>query len=189
MKKDRLLSLALALSMALTGCGPKQAESEGAKTYTGSAQGNNGPVKVEVVVENGGVNAVTVTEHGETPGICDAAIETIPAAIVAGQTLNVEAVSGATNTSKAILEATAAAPWDSLNRGYTQAGAASRTKSSSRAPSVSPLSTARVFRDLPTSRILSARPAPTSRPMMMEAVEARPKATTMVIFSTLPAMV
>ena len=109
MKKDRLLSLALALSMALTGCGPKQAESEGAKTYTGSAQGNNGPVKVEVVVENGGVNAVTVTEHGETPGICDAAIETIPAAIVAGQTLNVEAVSGATNTSKAILEATAAA--------------------------------------------------------------------------------
>ena len=109
MKKDRLLSLALALSMALAGCGPKQAESEGAKTYTGSAQGNNGPVKVEVVVENGGVNAVTVTEHGETPGICDAAIETIPAAIVAGQTLNVEAVSGATNTSKAILEATAAA--------------------------------------------------------------------------------
>ena len=105
MKKDRLLSLALVVSMALAGCGPKQTESEGAKTYTGSAQGNNGPVKVEVVVENGGVNAVTVTEHGETPGICDAAIETIPAAIVAGQTLNVEAVSGATNTSKAILAA------------------------------------------------------------------------------------
>lgn len=78
-------------------------------TYTASAQGNNGPVNVEVVVENGAVTAVTVKEHGETKGICDAAIEQIPAAIVAGQTLKVDTVSGATNTSKAILNAVTAA--------------------------------------------------------------------------------
>lgn len=78
-------------------------------TYTASAQGNNGPVKVQVVVENGAVASVTVTEHKETAGICDLAIDKIPAAIVAGQTLKVDAVSGATNTSKAILAAATAA--------------------------------------------------------------------------------
>lgn len=80
-----------------------------AETYTQSAQGNNGAVTVEVTVENGAVTAVTVTEHAETPGICDGAIDAIPAAIVAGQTLNVDVVSGATNTSNAILTAAAAA--------------------------------------------------------------------------------
>ena len=80
-----------------------------AETYTQSAQGNNGAVTVEVTVENGAVTAVTVTEHAETPGICDGAIDVIPAAIVAGQTLNVDVVSGATNTSNAILNAAAAA--------------------------------------------------------------------------------
>ena len=67
MKKDRLLSLALALSMALTGCGPKQAESEGAKTYTGSAQGNNGPVKVEVVAVYITKKEVTNRKNGDNP--------------------------------------------------------------------------------------------------------------------------
>ena len=80
-----------------------------AEVYTQAAQGNNGPVTVEVSVENGAVTAVTVTEHSETAGICDTPISKIPAAIVEGQTLNVDVVSGATNTSNAILNAVAAA--------------------------------------------------------------------------------
>ena len=99
----KLVSVLLALMlMASAVCGM-------AETYTQSAQGNNGAVTVEVTVENGAVTAVTVTEHAETPGICDGAIEKIPASIVAGQTLNVDVVSGATNTSNAILTAVAAA--------------------------------------------------------------------------------
>ena len=101
MKKIISILLALML-MASAVCGM-------AETYTQSAQGNNGAVTVEVTVENGAVTAVTVTEHAETPGICDGAIDAIPAAIVAGQTLNVDVVSGATNTSNAILNAAAAA--------------------------------------------------------------------------------
>ena len=88
-----------------------------------------------------------------------------------------------------IMEATAAAPWDSLNRGYTQRGAANRTKASSVPPSTKPSPTARAFSALPTSRSLSCRPAPISRPMMMAAVVDRPKEATITIFSTLPAMV
>ena len=88
-----------------------------------------------------------------------------------------------------IMEATEAAPGDSLNRGYTQAGAANQTKASSRPPRMAPQTTDRVFSALPTSSSLFCRPAPISRPMIIAAVEDRPKEATITIFSMLPAMV
>jgi len=78
-----------------------------AGTYTAQAKGNNGDVKVEVEFSADAIVKVTVTEHQETAGLSDPAIEKIPERIVEGQTLNVDAVSGATNTSNAILEAVA----------------------------------------------------------------------------------
>lgn len=75
--------------------------------YTAQAKGNNGDVKVEVEFSSDAIVKVTVTEHQETAGLSDPAIEKIPERIVEGQTLNVDAVSGATNTSNAILEAVA----------------------------------------------------------------------------------
>lgn len=76
-----------------------------AGTYEAEAKGNNGPVKVSVTVTGDAITEVKVLEHAETAGIADAPIERIPAAIVDGQTLAVDTVSGATNTSKAILDA------------------------------------------------------------------------------------
>lgn len=119
-KKALCLLTAVALGISLFGCGASKSEptetpapsTPAAQVYSASAQGNNGAVNVEVTVEDGVVTAVAVTEHQETAGICEAAIEKIPAAIVAGQTLNVDAVSGATNTSNAILNAVAAALTD-----------------------------------------------------------------------------
>ncbi|MEG1878991.1 MAG: FMN-binding protein, partial [Pseudoflavonifractor sp.] len=40
-------------------------------TFTGSANGNNGPIKVTVTVAGGDITAVTVDEHKETAGICE----------------------------------------------------------------------------------------------------------------------
>ena len=80
-----------------------------AGTYTTSANGNNGEVTVQVTLSENKIESVFVKEHGETAGISDAAIEQIPAAIVETQSLNVDMISGATNTSKAIIEATKAA--------------------------------------------------------------------------------
>ena len=74
-------------------------------TYSARANGNNGPVTVEVAFTADAIESVTVTAHAETPGISDAPIETIPAEIVAHQTLAVDSVSGATHTSSAILDA------------------------------------------------------------------------------------
>ncbi|MDO4549456.1 MAG: FAD-dependent oxidoreductase [Clostridia bacterium] len=76
-------------------------------SYTGVGAGNNGEVMVETVLEDGVISEVRVVEHSETVGICDAAIERIPKAIVDNQTLAVDTVSGATNTSNAILAAVA----------------------------------------------------------------------------------
>lgn len=99
----KLLSVLLVLAMLCVSAAAM------AETYTAEGQGNNGAVKVEVDVADGKIAAVRVVEHKETAGICDAAIDRIPAAIVEKQSLAVDTVSGATNTSKAILAAVEAA--------------------------------------------------------------------------------
>jgi len=78
-------------------------------TYTGSANGMGGALEVQVTVEGGRITDVAVGNHKETPGISDPAIEKIPAAIVAAQSTDVEAVASATVTSTAIKEAVNAA--------------------------------------------------------------------------------
>lgn len=76
-----------------------------AGTYTGIGQGKNGDVKVEVTFTESEITDIKVTEHGETEGICEPAIERIPAQILENQSIAVDAVSGATMTGDAIVEA------------------------------------------------------------------------------------
>lgn len=51
------------------------------------------------------IQSVTITEQQETAGIADGALEKIPAGIVENQSLNIDTIAGATNTSNAILSA------------------------------------------------------------------------------------
>ena len=74
-------------------------------TYSASAKGMNGDVTVEVIFTQSAMKQVQVTSHQETDGIWETPVDSIPKAIVEGQTLNVETVSGATMTSNAILKA------------------------------------------------------------------------------------
>ena len=76
-----------------------------AGTYEAEANGIGGAVKVAVTVSETAIESVEVVSHSETAGISDPAIEKIPAAIVEGQTLAVDAVAGASVTSGAILSA------------------------------------------------------------------------------------
>ncbi len=77
-----------------------------AGTYTGEATGMGGAVKVEVEVgEDGSIKNVTVTEaSNETPGIGSKAVEQLPGDIVAAQSTQIDGVSGATVTSRAIFK-------------------------------------------------------------------------------------
>ncbi|MBC6719506.1 FMN-binding protein [Treponema sp. Marseille-Q4130] len=76
-----------------------------AGTYKGTAKGNNGDITLEVTFSKNAIKSIKVVSHKETPGLSDPAFAKIPDAIVKKQTLAVDAVSGATNTSRAILEA------------------------------------------------------------------------------------
>ncbi len=103
MRRNKWFALLLTLVMATMIVVPASAYTAG--SYTASASGNNGAVTVEVSFLEDAIESVKVLEHGETPGLSDPAIERIPAAIVENQSLAVDAVAGATNTSKAILDA------------------------------------------------------------------------------------
>lgn len=73
--------------------------------YEGTAAGMNGEVKVKVTVKGNKINSVEVVDHKESEGVSDPAIEDIPGKVVEAQSTNVDTVSGATVTSKAILGA------------------------------------------------------------------------------------
>ena len=74
--------------------------------YTAEGKGIGGTVPVTVEVKDGKIAEVTVGDNSETQGIGSQAIEQLPSAIVtANGTESVDAVSGATVTSKAIFSA------------------------------------------------------------------------------------
>lgn len=114
-KRIRLLLVGLVLILGLAACSQSASDTNSnsgdasaiykAGTYTATAEGNNGDMTVEVVFDAKSIVSVTVKEHSETKGLSDTPIERIPQQIIDGQTLAVDAVSGATNTSEAILAA------------------------------------------------------------------------------------
>lgn len=87
---------------------PEEEATEPVKVQ-GEGQGFNAsvPIKVEVTLVDGVITDIVVLEHGETQGVCDPAIEGIPQAIIDAQSTTVDAVSGASMTSKGIMEAVA----------------------------------------------------------------------------------
>lgn len=103
MKKLITLTLVMVLlASTLTGCGGGSKLKDG--TYTGEATGMK-PLKVSVEVKEGKIAKVEVTEHDETDGIADPALEQIPAKIVEKNSTDVDAIASATITSNAIKDA------------------------------------------------------------------------------------
>ncbi|SFG47722.1 FMN-binding protein [Oribacterium sp. WCC10] len=76
-----------------------------AVTATGEAQGLGGPVTVEITATADRIYNVVATGDNETPGIGTKALEQLPGDIISANTVDVDAVSGATVTSDAIKEA------------------------------------------------------------------------------------
>ncbi len=98
----KLLALLLAATL-LTGCG--STGSDDTVKLTGTSDGHNGPLTVEVEMQGDTITAVTVTDHIETVGIADPALTNVPEAIVAANSTDVDVVVGATITSAAIVTA------------------------------------------------------------------------------------
>ena len=113
-----LMLVVLMIVSMVTGCSQQSATTQNteqqsstklynAGTYTGEGKGNNGTIKAEVTFTDAAIESIKVIEHSETAGLSDPAMERIPTKIVEGQTLKVDAVTGATNSSKGIIEAVA----------------------------------------------------------------------------------
>jgi uncharacterized protein with FMN-binding domain len=74
--------------------------------YAGTAEGVHGEIDLTVTVEKGKIAKIEVTKQNEAAGVSDAAFERVPREIIEKQTTKVDAVSGASLSSKAIMAAT-----------------------------------------------------------------------------------
>lgn len=83
---------------------PVVAYPAGVKTSQGEVKGKMGKIKILVAVENNKILDVRILENRETPSRASKALEQIPKEIVKRASLNIDAVSGATVTSDAILK-------------------------------------------------------------------------------------
>ena len=115
-KRDKLLSTAailflvvvLIVNLVAMNNLPKAGEivaeevPDEAVVLVGTADGRNGPVKVEVTATKDAIFGIRVLEQVETDGIGSVAVQKIPAQIFETQSLMVDSVSGATVTSDAI---------------------------------------------------------------------------------------
>lgn len=119
----KLALMCLAMAMVLSACfssnSPEKAENasnkaeqaEGYKpgTYTVSAKGNNGDVKLAVTFSEDKIEKIEIVEQHETEGLGDVALQKVADEILAAQHLNVDAISGASVASQAMIDAVAAA--------------------------------------------------------------------------------
>lgn len=102
MKKSIIMVLVLILiTTSLVGCGGSKLKDG---TYAGEGTGME-TIKVSVEVKEGKIASVEITEHEESEGYSEPAIEQLPGIIVDKNSTDVDAISGATVTSDGIKEA------------------------------------------------------------------------------------
>lgn len=74
-------------------------------THEGVGEGYNGEIKVNVTVANGAIKSIEVVEISDTPGLGDAAANTIAERIVETQSTEVDVVTNATASSRGMMQA------------------------------------------------------------------------------------
>lgn len=106
--KQKLALLLLILSVVMVGCsapqdGPLTEAIFNPGVYKVNSAGINGDIEMEVTFTEAQIKDIKILAHSETAGISDPAFERIPSEIIETQSLNVDAVSGCTVTSNALL--------------------------------------------------------------------------------------
>ncbi len=78
-------------------------------TYQVTTVGHNGNLPMSVTLTEDRIEAIDIDSSGETGGIADIVFTRVPGEIIEGQTLNVDAISGASVTSNGVLDGVARA--------------------------------------------------------------------------------
>lgn len=90
----------------LVACGKSESESKwNDGEYEGTAEGMHGEMEVKVTIDKGKISKIDIVSQSETEGVSDVAVERVPEDIVKKQSTEVDTVSGATESSKAIISA------------------------------------------------------------------------------------
>lgn len=77
--------------------------------YQVTALGHSGELPMTVEFSDNRIENIDIDTSAETEGIADVVFEKVPSEILTGQTLNVDAISGASMTSKGVIDGVAAA--------------------------------------------------------------------------------
>ena len=102
-----LIMMVAIIGVLLVGCSKDDNSETYGKSYKATAKGYGGDVTVDVTVATDGkINAIKVDAPDESPDKGGVAVPKIAEEIIATQSLSVDAVSGATVTSNAVLSAT-----------------------------------------------------------------------------------
>lgn len=115
-KKKCMAAVLLMLLLISGGCGAKVEEvpetpSAGSEKlytageYTATGEGNYGEIPVTMTFSETEILSIVVGDNEETPDIAKPVFEKIPEEILKGQTLHVDVIAGATNSSKGLLAA------------------------------------------------------------------------------------
>ncbi len=105
MRSKMLALLTVLLAVVLGACGTSYTVLDTITPAPGEGDGYGGTIEVDVTVDEYGITGVEVVSNNEDPKVAGAALESLPKAIMAAQSADVDAVSGATMTSDAIVSA------------------------------------------------------------------------------------
>lgn len=93
----------LSLSVILVGCSSSEKYIDG--VYYGESEGYYSNIKVSVTIEGGRISNIEITEHNEPEILADIVFEKLPPQIIKKNGTEVDIISGASYTSKSLIEA------------------------------------------------------------------------------------
>jgi len=93
------------LSLTLFGCVSLGGRDREGVVYEGTAQGYRGPIRVQVRLNEGSITEIAVIDSEEDIFVGGAAIEELLDMVILYNSTDVDAVSGATESSRGFLEA------------------------------------------------------------------------------------
>lgn len=102
MSRKTVLIIIFVFLSFLTSCGKLRKTG----TYEGKGQGRNGEIKVSVTINsNGEIENIEVLEHEENKEFIEASFSKIRNKMIEQNTYDIDVISGATDTSKGLIEA------------------------------------------------------------------------------------
>ncbi len=103
-KRTLIFCLSVLMIFSLVACQTKTASNDNGGVFIGEAQGNNGPIKVEVTIKDKEIKDIKIVENSESD-FTKTVFEELPTTIIETNSADVDVITGATMTSNAIIEA------------------------------------------------------------------------------------